>query len=330
MIDIYDATAKINYIGTAEPPPPIEIKNASERSLTFSYDRLGYIKVDVQAGDIDWTQIKDVFVDLDYPSAPNEPDAKATVHLTQGALTGKWICSKHGAASNMYRYAVRYIYADGREVAGVKDQRDNRGTLVVHDQLIGKLRRTFEVVMDPQTVDSVSLKVRYQDGPNPVEETRKAFTATGTWEYVRPLTDGSTQDLEYSYQVAYDDGQFAIFPSTHVGPHDDLPPIQARRFKFSVGIDGGGIDWEKWRTVLVHLEYTDNKHNFLQINDVSVTKEAPTTSVEIQAFSVGARAYAYRAVFVPRRTVNNPVVHVPGPETLATASGTLLLETLVP
>lgn len=330
LIDKYDAKAEINYIGTAQSPPPIQIKDTSERTLTFSYDRLGYVKVDVQAGDIDFTQIKDVFVDLVYPNASNEPDAKATVHLTQQTLTGKWTCSKHGALSNTYSYSVRYIFIDGHEIAGPQNQRDDRGTLVINDQLVGKIRRTFEVVMDPQAVSAIILKVRYQDGVNPVEETRKTFNATGTWDYVRPLTAGASQDLEFSYEVSYADGQFESFGTTHVGPNDDLPAIQARRFKFSVGIDGGGVDWEQWRTVLVHLEYQDDKHQFTQINDVRVSKDAPVGGMDIQAFAVGARSYSYRAVFVPSKTGDKQLVQVPGPDSLAKGSGILLLETLVP
>jgi len=184
--------------------------------------------------------------------------------------------------------------------------------------------------LDPQTVSAVFLKVRYDDGTNPVDEARKVFNATGTWDYVHPLTAGAPQDLQYSYEVSYVDGQFETFKGGTVGPNDDLPAIQARRYKFSVGIDGGGVDWDDWRTVLVHLEYQDDKHNFTQINDVRLSKDAPVSGVDIQAFSVAARTYWYRAEFVPSKTGKKQLMQVPGPDKLGKTTGTLLLETLIP
>jgi len=331
LIDVYDAKAQINYIGTTQSPPPIDIKGTSDRTLTFSYDRLGYVKVDVQAGDVDWTQIKDVYVDFVYPSAQAESDAKASVHLTQQALTGKWTCSKHGSLSNAYRYSIRYIFTDGREVQGLKDQNDSRGSLVIHDELVGKLRRTFDVVVDPQTVESVFLKVRYQDGTNPPEEVRNVFNSTGSWEYTRSLSANASQNLTYTYSVSYKDGQFEVFDSKTVGPNDDVPTFQAKRYKFSLGVDGGGIDWNAWRTVLVRVVYNDDDHKFTQINDLRLTKDQPITSVDVLAFAVTNRSYSYRATFVPLPAANRQPVNVPaGDDQLQKSTGTLLLEMLVP
>ena len=39
LIDLYDAKAQVHYIGVAQSPPAIELKNISDKSLTFSYDR---------------------------------------------------------------------------------------------------------------------------------------------------------------------------------------------------------------------------------------------------------------------------------------------------
>ena len=46
LMDFYNAEAKISYVGTAISPPPIELKNISDRQLVVSYDKLGFITVD--------------------------------------------------------------------------------------------------------------------------------------------------------------------------------------------------------------------------------------------------------------------------------------------
>jgi hypothetical protein len=327
LVDLYDAKAQINYIGTSQSPPPIELKNISERALTFSYDRLGYVKVEVQGGDIDWTQIKDVFVDLVYPSARSAPDGQGTVHLTEKQLKGAWSTSKHGQSSNTYEYVVRSVYQDGREVTE-RPRSDDRGTLVIHDTLVGRLRRTFDAVLDPTTVSSVALKVRYEDAPNPPDERRHVFTETGSWEYVQPLRQDAPRSLSYAYDIQYKDGQFESVGWQPIAPEQPLPPLRARRFKVPIMIDGGGLDWTKWRLAVVEVTYRDPKHDYLKIDEIRITDQSRFQTVEALAFAPDARQYEYRAMLVPLGEGEPVEVPPPGADTVK-KTGMLLLETLV-
>ena len=75
LIDRYDAKGQINYIAR-QPQPPVELHEITERALTFSYDRLGFVNVIVEAGDINWMEIDTVWVDLVYEPARSHPDAR--------------------------------------------------------------------------------------------------------------------------------------------------------------------------------------------------------------------------------------------------------------
>ena len=326
LIDLYDAKAQVHYIGVAQSPPAIELKNISDKSLTFSYDRLGYVKVEVQAGDIDWTQIKEVYVDLVYEAAQGEPDAKGTVKLTDAQPKGSWSVSKRGRTSNRYQYVVRYKFVDGRETSEAAKS-DDRGTLVIDDALVGRLRRTFDVVLDPATVTSVVLKVRYEDPPTPPDEMRHLFTETGSWEYVKPLREGAPETIEYSYDVQYKDGLSDHEPWAALSPDAELRSIKARRFKIPISVDGGGLDWTKWRVAVIELTYRDDPHDYLKIEEVRLTKEAPLQTVEVLAFAPDAREYAYRATLVPLGA-GSPV-EIPSDGTTHKKSGMLLVESLV-
>lgn len=326
LIDLYDAKAQINYIGTSKVPPPIELKNVSDRALTFSYDRLGFVKVQVQAGDIDWSVIKDVYVDLLYEAAQNEPDAKGIVRLTQEVPLGAWSSSKHGATSNRYKYTVRYVFKDGREQPE-PGKFDERGTLIIHDKLVSRLRRAFDVVLDPQTVESLLLKVRYEDPPAAPEEARQQFTSSNSWEYVRAMREGAPQMLKYSYDINYKDGQPESVPWRPVQAADDLPAIRARRYRFGANSDGEGLDWNKWRTVLVEVAYRDAAHDYVKIEELRLTKDRPFAGIDIWAFSPEAREYEYRAEFVPRDGSDSTIA----PESGGTQKhrGTLLLDQII-
>jgi hypothetical protein len=326
LVDFYDAKAQINYIGTSQSPPPIELKDISERALTFSYDRLGYVKVEVQAGDVDWKEIEDVFVDFVYEAAEGEPDAKGVVRLTEKALSGAWSTSKHGQSSNRYRYTVRYVFADGRETTETP-RTDDRGTLVIHDALVGRLRRTFDVSLDPAIVESLILKVRYEDPPNPPDERRKVFTTTESWEYVRALRQGGAQQLRYAYDVQYKDGAAESVGWRTVTPAEELPPIRGRRYRFGIMVDGERLDWARWHSANVTLTYRDDAHQYVKIEDLRLKKEDPFKSVEVWGFSPEAREYGYQVVLVPLDG-SAPREVPPGGGT-ARRKGVLLLHTLV-
>lgn len=330
LIDLYDVTARINYIGRAQSPDPIVLTGLSERALTISYDRLGFVKVDVQAGDIDWRELEEVFVDLEYPPAAGQPDARKQVKLTQDHPTATWSCSKRGSSSNQYRYTVRYSMKDGSEQT-VPGKHDDRGTLVVHDLLAARLRRTFDVALDPATVKAVMVRVRYRDPANGIEETaRNLFTATGSWEYARAVLEGAPRELEYSTLVQYADGNLEESAWIPLAADEAAPAINARRVKQAVTVDGTGLDFAKWRAAYVHLEYEDAAHGYFVSTEapLRVTKEAPLHTFAILAFSTRARAYRYRVTLVP--VDGDPVEVPPGGDLATSEKGLLLLHTLVP
>lgn len=327
LLDVYDAKAQINYVGTSQAPAPIELRNISDRALTFSYDRLGYVKVEVKAGDIDWNEIADVFVDFVYEPAASEPDAKGTVRLTQTTDKGQWTTSKHGRTSNRYTYTVRTKYKDGRE-ASERARADDRGSLLVHDTLAGKLRRTFNVALDPNTVTNLALRVRYEDPPNPPVEDRNVFASTGSWDYVRALRQGAPTTVKYAYDVQYQDGEFESFPWKPLAADDALPLISARRFRFSIPIDAGGLDWSRWRVAIVEVTYRDERHNFvLESDPIRLTENEPMKAVAVLAFDNQKRDFAFRATLVPKD--GSDPVQIPPDGSSASHRGTLLLETLV-
>ena len=287
------------------------------------------MKVDVQAGDIDWKELEAVYVDLEYPPAFGEPDARKQMRLTQTTPTGSWSVSKRGSTSNDYRYGVRYQMKDGsQQTAPVKS--DDRGTLVIHDLLAARLRRTFDVILDPATVKAVLIRVRYRDEAHGIDETaRNLFTATGSWDYARPVIEGAGRSVDVSVLIQYSDGAQEEQTWPTLGPDDATPSVTARRYKFGVIVDGSRLDWRKWATAYVHLEYDDDGHDYHVATEapLRVVTEAAVQRFDVLAFSPTARGYRYRITMVP---LDGDPIDVPADGTLATSDrGLLLLHTLV-
>jgi hypothetical protein len=268
-----------------------------------------------------------VFVDLVYEAAQSQPDAKGTVTLSKDELEDRWTTSKHGFTSNRYRWTTRFVYLNGDEVAGPSGA-DERATLVVHDPVVGRLRKTFDVSLDPQSVQAVVLKIRYVGPGGQAEEVRQPFTATGSWDYTRPLAEGAPRDLQYSWSVEYKDGfTDDDTPWTTLRDTDEAPTIEARRYRVPVQVDGEGLDWTRWRTAYVTVTYRDADHDYEKVDEVRLTKDQAFATVEEMAFSPRARTYEYRATFAPRD--GSDPVEVPAGGGTTSRSGPLLLDTLV-
>lgn len=328
LIDKYDATAKVNYIGTASSPPQIELPGITDRALTFSYDRLGYIKVHVTAGQVDWTQIAGVTINFEYPpTAGRESDGEGQVSLSAAQPQGNWSCSKRGNTSNTYKYTVSYHYKPPRQ-----PDRDpppanftEAESLIINDNLVGRISKTFSVVMDPQSVELVTVKVRYRSSAKaPYEQEQKEFTSSGSWEYTRILDSDDLTTIEYSYDIVYSQDQ-VIESSPQwcpVADEDVPPPIKAKRYKLTIRADGDGLDWSKWRKATVSLNYKDSAHDYeVDLSPDPIDEETKFQTITINAFSPQMREYGYRVKLLPKPGSGETTREIPKePEQFAKSS----------
>jgi hypothetical protein len=174
------------------------------------------------------------------------------------------------------------------------------------------------------------VRVRYRDAAHGVDEiARGTLNATGSWDYSRAVLEGAPRELEYSALIQYSDGNTEETPWRTLGPDEQPPAIQARRYKFSVIVDGSRLDWTRWTTAYVHMEYADRAHSYTIATEapLRVTSEASLHRFDVLAFSPQARTYRYRVTLVPR--AGDPV-EVPAAGDLASSDkGLLLLDTLV-
>ncbi|CAE7340480.1 unnamed protein product, partial [Symbiodinium pilosum] len=299
LLDSYDVKAKLVYFASTESPEPIEYKDISDRQLTLSYDRLGYLRVSVQAGDIDWTKIESVFVDLDYQGARASAN-DAVVKLTEAENTGVWQTPRRGSLTRHYSYTVKYKYKDGNELT-TRPQRSDSETLVIHDNLASSLRRFFNVIVDPNSVENVILRIRYDGGGGAPVEIARDFNQTESWEYIQSVAEGAPREFIYSYIIQFKDGHITESEDITVGEDDDVEPIHARRYPMDIFIDGGGLDWTQWRLATVQITYHDPEFNFTDSKSADrITRDSNFTTVPLELFHPSRRTYSYEVNLVPQ------------------------------
>ncbi len=297
LVDLYDVTAKISYIGTADSPPPVELKGISDRSLVISYDKLGFVTVNCIAGDIDWTLIKEAIVNLEYKAAPNHPDTKKEIRLTQENPTGNWRCYMYGNKDKSYQYMVKYVNHDGQE-AESEEKTDTRDTLMIDDMLVGRAKASFDVILDTNTVKTAKIEILYEDSSVGVkEEFSHWFTQTETWDWAMRLREGAKDSFKYRYFVQYQDDIVFTSPWAESRTDEDIPPIHLRRYQKQLTIDGGLLDWSLWQVVYVSVSYADDEHNcFLQKN-IRLDSSNFLSSFDVLAFDAKAKPFKYSLKF---------------------------------
>lgn len=291
LIDYYDASAKITYKGTADAPPAIAIQNETSKVLVISYEKLGFITTKITAGEIDWEQVKGVVVDMEYPSEPNKPDTKKQIRLSQESLEGSWKCFMYGHKDKQYRYKIKYNFLDGTSKE-TDYKTDSREELIIDDILIGRIKASFDVLIDSNTVTTAKVEVMYKDVANEVsEEFSKWFTTSETWNWSMRLRENGLRTFMYRYFVQYTDGLVVTSPWNDAESDEDIPPIDLKRYKKSLTIDGGDLDWTKWRIVYAKVRYEDKENKYEREEMVRISQDDFLQTFEILSFSPGSAVY---------------------------------------
>jgi len=299
LFDFYDVEAKIQYKGTAEAPPPIKLANISDKSLVISYDKLGFLSVDCRAGDIDWSVIKEAIVYFEYPPALNKPDAKKQISLTRDNNRNTWTCYMYGNKQRTYNYKVKYINHDGREIEG-KTKSDSGSELLIDDLLTDRLKASFDVILDTNTVKNAKIDILYQDTNLKItEEYSRWFEHTESWDWTMRLQEGAVKQFKYRYIVNYQDNIVTTSEWFAVKAESaDLPVIHLRRYPKSLFIDAGMVDWDKWDIVYVSVSYKDDVNNYAkQSPTLRLDKNNFMQTFEVLAFESQAKPFKYSLRF---------------------------------
>jgi len=322
LLDFYDVTAKIHYKNTSESPPEIKLEGVSDRALVISYDKLGFVTVNCMAGEIDWSVVKDVIVDFQYLAEPNESDTKKQIRLNEESLSGDWKCYMYGNEDKTYEYKIKYIYHDGTESTS-EPKRDTRDTLIIDDELVGRMKASFDMILDPETVKSAKIEILYQDDASGVkEEYSKWFENSETWDWSMRLREDASDEFKYRYTVQYQDGLVKSSDWKTAKSDEDVPPISLRRHKKNIMIDAGMLDWTKWKVVYVNISFSDTQNNYHESKTFRMTEDSMMETFSALAFHSTTPTFTYtmklasqdgNIIDVPENTVEGGVLIIEEP-----------------
>ena len=138
----------------------------------------------------------------------------------------------------------------------------------------------------------------YEDEGNQIkEEFSKWFQGSETWDWSMRLREGATTEFKYRYFVQYTDGLVFESELKTANSGEDIPPIDIKRYKQSLTIDAGLLDWTKWRMVYATVSYEDEANKYTKQETIRLDQDNFMKSFEIFSFHPGGNEYDCKLKF---------------------------------
>jgi hypothetical protein len=307
--DSYRYWSEISYKDTGQTirVPASGTLESRERQLVISYQRLGFIKVNLLLASMP-DNIKSVQVTMTYPGS-SLASAKQSFELTPEKPTASFFTytGKTGDPGP-YRYQVSYVLSDGQRM-DLPEQNGQGETLTLQDPFEERATARFLAQADFSVVEKLLVDARYRDQDNDYSADFHAeFSANGeTQPWSIGLRDPNKRSYDYDLTILYKNGS------------REEKKGQKAEFGSTVPLGGGGvdalevtvipslIDWVKYKLVIASLVYDDTQNNVHEEKNLTFR---PDNSTDDQVWRVLLRdktkkSFSYRLRFIAADSTNN-------------------------
>ena len=176
------------------------------------------------------------------------------------------------------------------------------------------------MLLDPNYVTSAKVEILYKDDTNAInEEFSKWFTASETWDWNMRLREGASNTFQYRYFVQFTDGLVKTSEWKTATSDENIDPIDLKRYKKTLTVDGGMLDWTKWKVVYVNVQHNDIENKYVKEETIRISSEDFMKTFEIMAFKPGGNEFKYTLKYAG----NDNMVDI---EAKTLKGGVLLLE----
>ncbi len=291
IIEDYKYRTRISYVGRGtinQNEGWSEWFKTKTSSLMVNFENSGFINVNCKMGDIDWSLIKTVTVEFNYPHVQGKTDTSAKLIFREGDGEKVWSCYKYGKESNEYTYLVRYKNLDDSEYAAPLKTATNKD-LSIDDLYEGApLEADFLVSYSDSLVKAIRAEVHYKDDALKIDKKFTQWMDNREWHWRMNLRAGAVQTFRYRYHVEYADGTFMDTDwSAPCGRNADIPVFSVTEPTSNtakISVNGMALrNWEDWDFAEVFVSYKDPENKINQDFDVIVlSSDHLTETLEVQ------------------------------------------------
>ena len=287
----------------------------SEKVLTVSYGKIGFLRTEVSPVNFDSDVIKEAIVHFKYLGA-NQSDTQGDVRLTPDGGTKSWKCFKYRSASDKYQYSVKYFYNDGT-VFETDSVTTNADSITIEDPFVKPISADFYVKMG-NNISNVKVEVSFTDGKYE-KRSNHSFTAADAmdpWHWAIKVRKEAKETMKYRY-IAFYNSDTDPYTSQWISASaknetiyikaesDPNAKPEAVKQESQLTIDSTMLSWEKWKRVYVILKDDSGKTRTLPLN-----ADEPITTVDVTYSSDGMNACQCSCQFLPQQgaVIKTPTV----------------------
>jgi hypothetical protein len=290
---------QVNYKNESRAYKSQEIPT-DEKFLTINVGETGILAIDVLPGDINWSQVSQVQVKINYDASEGGVGQIERAYLLDKANPKATLREVVFApVKQPYKYIIKYFMADGKEYQ-VTEASSRSPQLYLNDPFNAtktvSLRAAGDLDKDIQTI---FVDVKYVDELNHYTKNTTAALSKSQpfFDWVFPTIDEKIGKVTYKGTVQLKNGQLEEIPEATT---EDLTIMVGRKIEDSLDVKvvPVGIDFNKVALVIVSLSYEDNVHDIVERYDMTFDGTAKTP----QTWSVALKdkhlnKYTWNAVF---------------------------------
>jgi hypothetical protein len=253
--DIYTYHSQIAY-KTGQPPDPTPDKQTRERALVIGYSELSAVRVQAIWGVIPTDVVQRAQIHFTYPGL-STTTAQKDIVLAPDHTSDFWFTYTGSGASAQYQYQVSLFLTDGQRL-DLPVQTGIANTLILNSPFQGMLSVTFTPQGSFPPIASIVVSTLYQDTDAQylVQDTH-TFTSLGSsWTWQVRLLAATKRGFDYKVDVTYADG--SVDESVWTTSTDPVVVVgSTARAILEVNVIAALLDFQKWKLVIVRLEYQD-------------------------------------------------------------------------
>ncbi len=270
----YTYSFQVNYKGSSKIFQSEEIET-NESVLTINVDDAGILYVDITPGDIDFDQVKQAQIVLEY-EAPGVDKITDQFIMTAESSEHKFEHIIFEKRSNPYKYKVNYKMANGKEFqSDWKEENSNR--LFINDPFTQSKTVGFRASGDlTNEISNIFVEATYKDEANDYIITQSIALSKDNpfFDWSIPLVDGSVNTITYKGHVVKMDGTQEEIPEKTT---DASTIIVGENIEdlMEITIMADLLDFANTvKLALVQLEYIDTENNILERKDFTFKEGA--------------------------------------------------------
>ncbi|WP_127587749.1 hypothetical protein [Paenibacillus koleovorans] len=273
----YKYSYQVNYKNASRSYQSPEFES-DEQHLTISVGDTGILLVDIATGDLNFDQVKEASVTLQYEDPGNGVALMEQVFkLNKDHPAHNWTQVLVQPKRNPYRYQVKYFMADGKEFKG-DWQSSGSSQLFIDDPFSASKTVNIRGFGNFDTrIDTIFVDLEYRDETNGYMQNHSlALSKESTFEdWTFPVISDQSGQVAYSASIRFKDGTVEPIAKTFADSNTILLGDAVLYQEIEVLPDL--VDFDAVKLIKVTLHYTDEAKGIDESGDLVFKKGAASS-----------------------------------------------------